>query len=171
MLKMPAGLSLLSCPSDQSLSTARQVLKPPATGALTAELMRSYVSLRRREMAGWLELPAGKSRTLSSVVLSGAALLVLDRRRPLAPAADMETLTAVSRVRCGEQEGPSGQGMTATWRVSVAGPPADVTKCTVSFGEIATAGRKISSLFSWVYDFADFGELFTDGFSHDRKEI
>ena len=77
------------------LPPRHQILKQPANGALTAELMRSYVSLRRREMAGWLELPGAKSNTLRRALSQGAALLVLDRRRPLAPAADLQTLAPV----------------------------------------------------------------------------
>ena len=84
-------LTLISPPTLPS-----QVLKAPTFGVLSADQMRTYVSLRAREMAGWLELPGSKSNTLRLLLSRGAALMVFDRRRPLAPAADLATVTPVS---------------------------------------------------------------------------
>ncbi|XP_043196124.1 uncharacterized protein LOC122367249 isoform X1 [Amphibalanus amphitrite] len=90
-LHHPGGLAVVNW-------NGTTVLKQPPSGALTAELMKSYALMRRREMAGWLELPDSKSNTLRVVLSGGATLLVFDRRRPLAPAADLQAVSAVRRV-------------------------------------------------------------------------
>ncbi|XP_037093744.1 uncharacterized protein LOC119113552 [Pollicipes pollicipes] len=61
-------------------------------------MMQNYVWSRRREMAGWLELPAHKSALLQTVTAAGPALLVLGRRWPLAPAADLAATAPVRRM-------------------------------------------------------------------------
>ncbi|XP_037093743.1 uncharacterized protein LOC119113551 [Pollicipes pollicipes] len=61
-------------------------------------MMQNYVWSRRREMAGWLELPAHKSTLLQTVTAAGPALLVLGRRWPLAPAADLAATAPVRRM-------------------------------------------------------------------------